>query len=225
LPYLEAINLYELYDDNLKNGHTDNLDVLKRFLPVMTCPSDIVTGTLVEGLWYVDGKKAAPGSYKGVDGTDGGGWWGFALDQAGSMNDSTRGPLHAVIIGTGKYPPVMTSQITDGLTNTLMVGEYNSTTSKAFGGPIWASTFNWANLSSTQSWSYTHGYPASYDECTKLTGASKQKCVRAFTSLHSGHVMNFVTCGGNVVTISPNVDGTLFKAAGTIAGGEILLLE
>jgi hypothetical protein len=72
-------------------------------------------------------------------------------------------------------------------------------------------------LSSTQPESYARGLP-DIDACILIPSSNNQQCHRAFASLHSGNVMNFVTCAGNVIRITPNMDGNLFQAAGTIAG-------
>ncbi|MDH3718583.1 MAG: DUF1559 domain-containing protein [Planctomycetota bacterium] len=215
LPYLEASNLYELYDQNLPNYDAANLPVLQTFLPVMICPSDVDTDSLPG--WF----GCAPGSYKGVDGAYGP-YWAYPPSHASivSADSVTRGPLHAVVPGVSKFSTVITSQITDGLTNTLLVGEYHSTTAPNEGGS-WALTYNFFNLSSTQIPACAHGLP-DYVQCEIPCG--RNRCVRAFASLHSGNVMNFVTCAGNVARISPNIDGNLFRAYGTIAGGEIAFL-
>jgi prepilin-type N-terminal cleavage/methylation domain-containing protein len=217
LPYMEANNLYAQYNHDVHNSHADNMPVLRTFLPVMLCPSDAETDTLQP--WW----NLAPGSYSGVDGGSPGPLWGFPPSHAsiGPADTVTRGPLHAVLPQVGYFSAVMTSHITDGLTNTLLVGEYHSATGLAW-GPHWGNTYNWANLAMTQQEAGPVFLP-DYNAC--LAGTVFSQCKRAFASMHSGNVVNFVTCAGNVARISPNIDGTLFKAAGTIAGGEILLLE
>ena len=227
LPFLEASNLYDMYELNLPNTGPENQPVLQTFLPVMTCPSDVDTDTLSTILtnWTSPASSgnsdpilAAPGSYKGVTGQRGLPYWFFddATTVAGPLNtEFMRGPLHTVVEEVPRYPTVQTTHIRDGLTNTLLIGEYHSTTQpdrRAF----WASTHLSHNLSSTQPDSYARGLP-DFDACVVLSGI-QQQCHRAFASLHSGNVMNFVTCAGNVIRITPNMDGDLFQAAGTIAG-------
>ncbi len=217
----------------------------------MTCPSDVETDGLatILSIWpdSQSGNSsppilAAPGSYKGVSGRRGPGgcrWFDYpqiVADQQPTITcensklDPVRGPLHMVVEDVARYPTVQATHIQDGLTNTLLVGEQHMTTYpdndvlKQDTG-FWAVTQDAFNLSTLQPESYTRGMP-DYDACIGLAG-DQQVCRRGFSSLHSGNVMNFVTCGGNVVRIMPNMDSQLFEAAGSIAGENepIVLLE
>jgi prepilin-type processing-associated H-X9-DG protein len=47
-------------------------------------------------------------------------------------------------------------------------------------------------------------------------------CYRAFAALHSGGMTNFVFCDGHVVGLTQSMDGNIFQALGTIAGGEVV---
>ncbi|NIL96300.1 MAG: DUF1559 domain-containing protein, partial [Planctomycetales bacterium] len=233
LPYIEEEKLYGDYDHNLFNSDAANSPVLKTFLPAMTCPSDEGTDELVTGMHYVGGQAAAPGSYKGVAGKSPRGpggrpgrpFWDFPSDQLSALsNVDRRGPLHAVTVGEGLslLSCVRTMEIRDGLTHTLLVGEKHLADGP--GGPVWGATWQKINISSVQRESPLHGYPVRTDECFVLIGDNRN-CVRAFNSLHSGHVMNFVTCSGNVFPILPDINGEVFVALGTIAGGEVEFLE
>ena len=217
---MEAQNLYAQYDNDLYNNHGDNYPVLQTFLPVMICPSDVDTDVLPG--WF----GAAPGSYSGVNSGGGAQYWEWPPRHmpyggaACALTSDARGPLHPVVSGSCRFPPVITSQITDGLTNTVLVGERHSTTNPD-NGPEWALTYSFFGDGSTQAQSHAHGLP-DHAECGNIGGAN---CNTAFASLHSGNMMNFVTCAGNVIRISPNIDGNLFEGYGTIAGGEIVFLE
>jgi len=235
LPFLEASNLYDQYDNNVSNCDPVNIPVLQTFLPVMICPSDVNTDQLADASHYTPDYEAAPGSYKGVAGGDHAlhdhrWWW---PNRCGKPTDPwTRGPLHVVCDPTASptdsFSTVITSQITDGLTNTLLVGEYHTISGRYNTvGPFWASSVSVHNSSSTWRASYARGLP-DYDACVATPGGHWVYCASAFASLHSGNMMNFVTCGGNVIRISPNMADDLYEAAGTIAGGAyepILFLE
>jgi prepilin-type processing-associated H-X9-DG protein len=54
----------------------------------------------------------------------------------------------------------------------------------------------------------------------RASGDQFWQCNRSFASLHPGGGINFVQCDGSVRSVSPNIDGTLFEALGTVAGGE-----
>ena len=231
LPYLEAQNLYESYDNNLPNGDLANKLVLQTTLPVMSCPSDPLAGQLAATSYMLSIEDAARGSYKGVAGVNN--VPGFLLlwdfhDQnhnpSQQANPQARGPLHVTGNDPNLFRPVQVSEIRDGLSNTLLVGEYHSTTGDSWHMPFWASTTAYHNLSLAWAESYARGLP-DLDDCVNISGGDWLRCQRAFASLHSGNMLNFVTCGGSVIRISPNMDGALYEAAGTIAGGEILLLE
>jgi prepilin-type N-terminal cleavage/methylation domain-containing protein len=218
LPFLEQDPLFKRYDNTLYNAHPTNLPVLVTLLPGMTCPADPWATQLRRpqvGL-SVD---IAPGSYKGVSGKRwgaGNGYWDYppSLPQA-QQHLASRGPL--TMSGIGGFAPLRVLQIQDGASNTLLLGEYTTRTSVADQG-YWASSHTYNSLSATQLESYTR--QPDYDACMRASGDQFWQCNRSFASLHPGGGINFVQCDGSVRSVSPDIDGTLFEALGTVAGGE-----
>jgi prepilin-type N-terminal cleavage/methylation domain-containing protein/prepilin-type processing-associated H-X9-DG protein len=220
LPFVEQDPLYKRYDNSLYNAHPSNIPVLVMFLSVMTCPSDTGVNQLRRpqvGL-NVD---IAPGSYKGVSGKRwgaGNGYWDYPPTVPGAQQHPTsRGPL--TMSGIGGFVPLRIVEISDGTANTLLIGEYTTRTSPADRG-YWASAHTYNSLSSPQLESYTR--QPDYDACIQASGDQFWQCNRSFASMHSGGGINFVMCDGSVRSISPNIDGTLFQALGTVAGGEVV---
>jgi prepilin-type N-terminal cleavage/methylation domain-containing protein/prepilin-type processing-associated H-X9-DG protein len=193
-----------------------------------------------------------PGSYRAVAGTTFGGKAGTPgkpSDIGGNVNwddqvnDSPsqalwlsqnypqwRGPMSAQQIGirTGGTPnpatgsPVAITGISDGTSNTLLIGEYVTKTHRSR-GTFWADAYTAYNTSDVTIAQSRTMLP-DFDLCTvtpPTTNGSNQ-CKRGWGSTHSG-IINFVFCDGSVRTISQNIDmNTVFPALGTIAGGEVI---
>ena len=232
LPQMENQALYDLYDNELPNNHENNWPVTTHMNPAMICPSDQGNETLLEGAWGFT-TAIAPGSYKGVMGRRFKPWGaGFYDGAQNDINDPSlvfedpetgleemvslgRGPL--TYAGPHGVKPVRFSQITDGLSSTLLVGEYHSITSPNR-GPFWASSRRFHTLGATQTEALARGLP-DYEQCLFIL-ENHVWCNRAFASLHAGGVMVFARCDASVSAIQPEIDGFVFEAMGTIARGE-----
>ncbi len=229
LPHLEQQALFDQYDPTLYNSHPDNLPVLQTHLSTMICPVDPHGGELVkptQGGYSSPG--IATGSYKAVSGKRWSTSSGF-FDYAPTCEDNgrtanRRGAMH--MIGPGKLSSTVAwANIRDGTSNTMLVGEAMTVPNKqqnATSIVFWASTHSYHNEGTPQPESYTR--IADYDKCMELTGNWHYQCDRSYGSLHLGGTMHFVYCDGSVRGINPNIDGTLFEAMATIAGGELVTL-
>ncbi len=218
---------------------------------VYTCPADVNKGPQ-PGLRPDSGPGSggsfngfyATGSYRGVSGRHG------VVNQANF--DSTegetlkgpnlsfgwsvgwRGALHTICrdpraTGTQPCPGIMnglrpetTATILDGTANTLMVGEY-TTTSRPRRTTFWAYSYTSYNQSSVSLESRT--LIADYDKCNRIGGRSGvHTCKRAWGSLHAGPMVNFAMCDGSVRTFTTNVSMQVLAELATVAGGEAVAL-
>lgn len=227
LPFLEKKNLYQRYDQELHNLHDSNLLVLQTTVDVYVCPVDshrgmVLMPTQLEA--HISG-GIATGSYKGVMGKRWGATNGY-FDYPPFVNNARRtanrrGPLH--LTGVGQFGPVSSTNIRDGLSNTLLVGESMTVPSASFrasGMAFWGSTHRFHNLGCPQPEGFTR--IADYDRCMQYTGNRHYLCDRTYGSLHGGGMINFVFCDGSARVISPNIDGEIFQRMATVAGGEVI---
>src|SRR6185503_8199953 len=119
-----------------------------------------------------------------------------------------------------RFQPEPAASVTDGLSNTLLAGEYATRMSRTN-----------IKLGRRTYWAYTYGsynrseaVPESrillpdYDSCC-LAGANEHidPCNRAWGAFHP-QVLNFLDCDGAVHTFSITIDMKLFAEAVTIAG-------
>ncbi|GAA4432328.1 DUF1559 domain-containing protein [Bremerella cremea] len=224
LPYLEQPALFEQYDATVFNSHANNLDVLKTTLPAMMCPSDVATDVLVTPSQLV-ATDIAPGSYKGNMGRRFRGANGYFdyPPYAGTYTAAEKasiGPLH--VTGVNGLTCERFASISDGSTNTLLIGEYHTKTRpdcKTF----WASSQNFHNLGAAQPESYTR--IPDWEACYIATGSSQHwKCYRAFASLHAAGTINFAMCDGSVTLLPQTIDSVVFEALSTIGRSEVATL-
>jgi prepilin-type N-terminal cleavage/methylation domain-containing protein/prepilin-type processing-associated H-X9-DG protein len=195
----------------------------------------------------------AEGSYKGMAGMAGSSTangfddpfgalqypssWKGVLHAGPDLNYPTAGTAGAALSPAANYPAgymnypgnyqnrESISTITDGTSNTIMAGEYATST----------------NIGRSAFWAYEFtGYAAgdfftppesrmlmnSFDACTAACPTcpeGNQPCKRGFASFHTG-VINFVFCDGSVHPISTNIDMILFGYLATIGNGEVVSL-
>ncbi|MGE3808204.1 MAG: DUF1559 domain-containing protein, partial [Gemmataceae bacterium] len=221
LPMLEQDALYRKYDNSVHNAHANNRPVHETRLSLMICPSDVFTQDLVQPDQAGPSYPAAATSYKGVSGHRWGadnGFWDYPPYYSDAQSQQkSRGPL--TMTGIGGHAPVTFKEIQDGLSSTLLVGEYHTRTNaprKAF----WASTHSFHNLGAPQLESYTR--VPDFDACMKASGDRFWQCHRAYASLHASGGINFLHCDGHVASIEAAIDGQLFQRLATIAGGEVV---
>jgi prepilin-type processing-associated H-X9-DG protein len=133
--------------------------------------------------------------------------------------NSTSAPIVSVSMMGG---PERLTAISDGTSNTLLVGEctFIDVTARA---TFWAYTYASYNVSSVTAESRT--LTNSYNKCWNTPGLyADQICKRAFGSNHSGG-LNFVMADGSVRFVSYNVDVNILQASATMSGGEVLTIQ
>jgi prepilin-type N-terminal cleavage/methylation domain-containing protein/prepilin-type processing-associated H-X9-DG protein len=222
LPYVEQQNLYAAYNFAAVNEDPSNTNVVSTPVKTYTCPADPNAGVIdvpASGTYAGTLGNFATGSYRGVAGmSDTNNFWDNVpanwttvgpLGQQGA--GAWRGVLHAVGFGANVES---ISTITDGASQTLMVGEYYTATTPTR-TTYWGYTYTCYAMGSAMNGS--EYLLADFNKCGTI-GVSNA-CKRAFGSNHTAGV-NFVFADGSVHSISPNISGTVFQALATIAGGE-----
>ena len=203
LPYVDQVNLYNLYNFSLGNSHVDNVPATSRTIPVYMCPSAAMRRQMPNAACN---ETRAPGTYAICTGS---------LDPYGSTARNN-GAIVMPNSGTTRM-----SDILDGSTNTLLFGESAFNISDY----LWSSP---AACAGQQRWGFTY-WASPYPLATAFTtmapfnpksGGSAN--LSRFRSDHPGGIVNFTLVDGSVRALSQNISQTVLDALGTRAGGEII---
>jgi prepilin-type processing-associated H-X9-DG protein len=131
-----------------------------------------------------------------------------------TTNARGRGPIGS---------PNKMTDITDGTTNTLMIGEY-ATKTQPRRRTFWAYAYTSYNMSCVTI-AQSRTLIPDFDLCDRTpprTNGNNQ-CKRGWGSFHGAGTMNFAMGDGSVRGISQNIDmNTVMPALGSIAGGEVV---
>lgn len=220
LPYLELMSLYKQYRQDKFNEDPENAAVRESSVPVYQCPSEIGVDTLDKpdsgpgGTWNNQpGIFYRRGSYRAMTGrSDGTFWWD--TDENKGVSRKLRGVLHTV--GTNGLQPESIKNVTDGMSNTLMIGE-TSTYTRQQRRTFWAYSYG----------PYIHSAAVpqprtlwvDYDRCTAAGGTGKDNpCKRGWGSFHPNG-LQFAFCDGSVNFLSTEIDMETFCRLATIAEG------
>jgi prepilin-type N-terminal cleavage/methylation domain-containing protein len=174
------------------------------------------------------------GGRSGVDDTGGdANWddvWNGQVHWLMGWRPGYRGIMHAIQTTrrtTNSNPPVGSptrfADITDGASNTLMIGEYATRTVPGR-RTFWAyayTSYNMSGVTIAQSRTLIPDF-ALCDRTPPRTNGNNQ-CKRGWGSFHATGQLNFAMGDGSVRSISPNVDmNVVLPALGSIAGGEVI---
>lgn len=243
LPQLEQQAMYQGITNGLKTAprgrdkHTARgnrgtgmgIEEIRSFmetqLPVFTCPSDPSAIVSTEQ-WYWDNQLnngVATTSYKGVAGD-------FVIDQrsADAFNPTSEftdfgsiPDLHHVVNANGLifrasyFRKVTLKSVTDGLSNTFMVGE--GVVDQDYHSMAYFADGTWA----------TCGVPLNFFligvEKTEIK-SNRWNDARGFKSLHPGGAQ-FVMGDGSVPFVSEGIDGIAYRAMATREGGEVITVR
>lgn len=230
LPFVEEQALFQAYDHTKYNDQafsTANLAVTKTIVPSYSCPTDLEANKLAKpGAGPGSGLEYRTSSYRGVtgrsDNTQADVWWGAQLSAhsgtAFPLPAKYRGPLHT--LGNIPYQIVKPSQITDGLSKTLLIGEKASQTSGATAGQQTFWGYSYAGFNKSMMVPQSRMLLTDYKRCTDIGGSGGDSpCKAGWGSFHSAG-LQFCLCDGSVRFISENIDMNLLCDAVTIAGGE-----
>jgi prepilin-type N-terminal cleavage/methylation domain-containing protein/prepilin-type processing-associated H-X9-DG protein len=235
LPYIEQQNLFSLYNQALPNL-ANNPAVLQSLVKTYVCPSDPNPFSPIVPASGGASVAFMPGNYRCVAGADWGGTdWG--KDQNGpneNWDDASqvvwlmpnfpgdRGVMHAT--GTGGATAERFASITDGTSNTLMVGEY-ATKTIPNRRTFWAYAYTSYNESCV-TFAQSRTLIADFNLCQNTPPGGNNQCKRAWGSFHTNGMLNFVFCDGSVRSISTSVDmNIVLPGLASIAGGETVTLN
>jgi prepilin-type N-terminal cleavage/methylation domain-containing protein len=228
LPFIEQDNLYKLYDDRVPNIHVNNKAVRETFVATYTCPADINANRLLvpetgANNGSNNGIPYRTGSYRGMSGVSATGfdqWAGFPSEV---LVNQARGPGLRGVLHTdwpGGPSPERINSITDGSSNTLVVGE-RTTRTRIARGTFWADSFNLYSLSGA--YNQSAALLNDYDACIRIASDQAQ-CKYGWGSFHTG-LINFVYGDGSVRPVKTTIDMRIFTFLATIAGGEVVQLD
>jgi prepilin-type N-terminal cleavage/methylation domain-containing protein/prepilin-type processing-associated H-X9-DG protein len=228
LPYIEQDTLYKTYKDApVPNQDPINQIFCEQPVPIYVCPADTRAGQILLPETIAPDGGGNPGyhymasSYKGMTGigntsnTDTYAGFYNEVQSALAAHPQGMGVFHGD--GSSGLTATRMAQVTDGLSNTLFIGERHTQT-HVTRGPFWADTFNLYSLGA--SWPYSITLLPDYDACAKKVNANY--CKYGWGSLHTGGGINFLFGDGHVQAILPSIDMTVFMALSSIAGGEAL---
>jgi len=202
---------------------------VQQYLALYTCPADPNAKKVMEPESRAGndpaGRKFMTGSYRantGVGDPVNNRWWDtYETSDPRTPPTELRGPIHVQSRALGLTGEPLAA-VTDGLSNTLMVGEY-TTRSHPNRTTFWARAYTSYSMASA-----SPGQPRTllgdYDRCDAIGGTDGvNACKRAWGSQHTGGVINFVFCDGSVRNVRPTIDtNTVFPALSSIAGGEVV---
>ncbi len=225
LPGLDQGNLYQRWDMNRFYLHPENHEVAQKVLPVYLCPSN--PGAAPQKM---QGDNANwPGVPFGR--SDYGANWGVrelqcfgeplgTCNRTNSYGNSTdtRGPF--TVVSVAYMNNVATHHVTDGLTNTIFVGE----SPEALHG-LWAGHKNFFDQSAPLNARYAAMNNTTWDSCrTNVAGTIGRLGCDYGQEFHSHHIGGalFLLGDGAVRFISESINVRTFAALLSYKGDEVI---
>jgi len=217
LPFLEQSNLSEKYVASNHNEDAANQFVRTQYLKVYECPSELKLKQMLvpeSGPGGTGNLQFMGGTYRAMEGkSNGNGWWD-TQQYDGVLPEHWKGVLHIV---DHKLKQERMSTVTDGTSNTLMVGEMVTKTHinrRTFWG------YSYASYNKSAAVPESRTLIGDYDRCVAIGGAGNENsCKRGWGSFHPGGIQ-FIHVDGSSRIITRNIDMNLFCDLATIGGGE-----
>lgn len=201
LPNLDQSNLQGLYDFNLYYTDPVNLAAINRPLPVFLCPTMTLPRSVPDTPCNEPG---GPGSY------------GASLGTSSTAEDGLFGGYSSF----AAPKPVKIRDITDGTTNTIMIGEFNYRLEDY----LW-SAFSCSAKSGEIRWG-SHRWAPAYPGVAlgDTSGDFNVNLSANRGTWRSDHVggAQFTLADGSVRFVSENINAGLLDSLATRAGGEVV---
>ena len=210
LPFLEQSALYKAFEPSRTGDMFSGAGLMNcqpqmaTILPLLTCPSDGSSGKLYSDRAQWGGINVSVTNYRGVIGTTnmGGGW---PDSPSGTTDGHNTTQNNGLFFRNSYQVKLRIASITDGTSNTLMVGEDVADQS------IHSAAF-YANGDYASSHAPLNYFPTPPDP-------SNWPRVMSFRSRHTGGA-NFALADGSVRFISEAIDRLQYQQLCTRAGGE-----
>jgi type II secretory pathway pseudopilin PulG len=232
LPFLEQQSLHDIWDSSVTadsaGANNGNKKVRETHLPAYTCPSDTVAPTALYNPMYTYSQSMyAPGSYVGVEGKSFGhyldcadrcGEWDWTPEYAQLIKNGYmgwRGVLHIVVPGVLQCEDF--SSVTDGSSNTLLVGEHHLPQDEPRHGTFWACAVGAYTLGALMPNSWILHTSPDYNTCNSAWPS--YHCTRGFGASHPSG-MNWCVADGSVRFVGDTVNIELLMDLASIAGSE-----
>lgn len=199
-------------------GRPEIREFIERQLPVLTCPSD-PSAAPREGNFHWERAVTAVTSYKGVAGDTA---LGAIFNAGGLWSNSEWGTLpdcfetlgcNGLFWKMSYYEPISFRRISDGLSNTLMIGE--AVAEQDLHAMAYFSDGDWASCNMQ----LNYFLPGEESDIR-----SQWFDVRGFRSLHPGGVQ-FALADASVQFLNEGIDHTIYRAMSTKDGGEFSDLD
>jgi len=208
LPNLDQANITRLYNFNLGNSDPANMQAVSQRIPAFICPTAVFRRPVpISGC---DSNDRAPGTYAVSTGS--GDPYGTS-----ALGTATNGAIVNATSGRTRF-----ADITDGTSNTLLVGE------SAWNFPDYL--FSSGPCAGQVRWGFTY-WASPYPLATAFTtlppfnpkqAAGDTSRLSHFRSDHSDGTVCFALCDGSVRFLTQNIDQNVLNALATRAGGEIV---